>query len=253
MKCLEATLRISGLCEQFDRSQGEHVTVAVVDSGVDGRHPDLSGADISGVAVDYSSGRPSIAPTEGDVAGHGTACAGLILRVAPRATILSCRVLDRNIKATSKSLLAALEWVLRQGSVQVVNLSLGTHNPAYGLEIAKLVDSMYARGVPVVVARGYGREPDYPAAFGSTVSVAGAHLESELQLIYRPNEIVAFAAKGHRVQVPWLNGTRVVVDGSSFAAPLVAGRLARFKSIRPDLKVWELKTLLMYQAFAQAG
>jgi subtilisin family serine protease len=183
-----------------------------------------------------------------DVAGHGTACADLVRRLAPGAKIVSCRILNRSISATSQALLVALDWVLAGPTVSVVNLSLGTPNRQFGLDIAERVDALYARGIPVVVARGYEDRLDYPSAFGSPFSIAAERLERDDELVHYAGDVVEFGARGFDVEVAWRGGARLNVSGSSFAAPLVAGRLARWKGLDPDLKVWDLKSLLVTQA-----
>jgi subtilisin family serine protease len=243
--------KICRLLERYAASTGEGVSVAVVDSGVEAGHPDIP-QPAGGVVIHDRNGTIEIRDYDGvDVAGHGTACAARILSIAPKVSIVSCRVLNSSIASTSAALIASLQWVLNQPQIQVVNLSLGSSNPKYGLPIIQLVDRLYARGIPVVASRGYENQPDYPAAFGSTVSVTSAKLDRDDQLSFHPGEIVEFGARGDEVSVPWRGGGRTVMSGSSFAAPLVAGRIARFKQLAPDLRVWEIKTLLQYQAVEQ--
>jgi hypothetical protein len=138
--------------------------------------------------------------------------------------------------------------VREQKDIYVVNLSLGTPNKDFGLEIASHVDALYSHGVPVVVARGYEDQPDYPSAFGSPVSVTAERLTDEEELHYRPGDVVEFGAKGYDLNVPWKGGTTCRVNGSSFAAALVSGRIARWKALDPSLKVWDIKALLVHQS-----
>jgi subtilisin family serine protease len=241
--------KISGLLEKYPRSRGDNVAVAIVDSGIESGHPDLAGVQVDGVVIEDRFGRILMRNFDGeDAAGHGTACAGLVLRMAPHARLISCRVLNESLRSTSRALLAALGWLRTLPDLGVVNLSLGTPSKDFGLEIAHHVDALYARGIPVVSARGYEFQPDYPSAFGSPVSVTAAEVESVDDLLYYPDDVVEFGAKGFGLEVPWRGGERILVNGSSFAAPLVAGRIARFKAVSPGLRVWELKTLLYYQA-----
>lgn len=244
------TLKVCAITDQlYAKATGAGTSVVVIDSGVEGNHPDLHGTEVSGVVITERFGRFVVSEYDGvDVAGHGTACADRIRHMAPDARIISCRILNRTIQATSQALLVALDWVLEQPGIDVVNLSLGTPNRQFGLDIAERVDQLYARGLPVVVARGYEDRLDYPSAFGSPVSVAAERVDQDDALIYYPGSVVEFGARGYNVEVAWKGGTRINVNGSSFAAPLIAGRLARLKSIEPELKVWDLKSLLVGQS-----
>lgn len=241
--------RICALLERHAGSDGRGCRVAVVDTGVEAAHPDFAGARIESVVVEERFGRIEVRDGDGtDANGHGTACASQVLRVAPGASILSVRVLGPSVGATSQALLGALDWLLAQGGLGVVNLSLGTPNSAFGLEIARRVDTLYARGIPVVAARGTPGTVDFPSAFGSPVSVEAAPFADPMRVGYVPADEVRFQAAGFDVEVAWREGRRARISGSSMAAPLVAGHLARWKSLLPDAAVWELKTLLMERA-----
>jgi subtilisin len=239
---------LSALLSNWPHSDGRGATIALVDSGVETSHPALAGASIECVALSFEGEAAVARPCEGrDVGGHGTACAARILSIAPAARILSCRVLSQSLQATSRQLIASLEWLAQREDLDVVNLSLGTPNRALGLEIAHAVDRFYARGIPLVASSGPSQRPDYPAVFSGPVSVASADCGDQ-ELVYRPGDLVEFGACGEARHVPWAGGGYLNISGSSFAAPLVAGRLARFKALNRTLTVWELKTLLQHQA-----
>lgn len=241
---------LAELLRQYDRAAGAGVTVAIIDSGIEAAHEALGGAPVESLAVLERDGQLRVEESEPlDVAGHGTACAGQVLSIAPRASLLSLRVLNRNVRTTSRALLQALSYLLNRPDVGVINLSLGTPRRDMALEMGTLVDAFYARGVPIVVSSGPSAVPDYPGCFASPISVASA--EGELppeKLLFYPGKLIEFGARGHDVEVPWRDGEWRIMDGSSFAAPLVAGRLARFKELDPGLRVWELKTLAQAQA-----
>ncbi|CAN5347764.1 hypothetical protein BH09SUM1_BH09SUM1_32420 [soil metagenome] len=244
---------LQGLLDQWPATTGAGMTVALLDSGVEASHPDFRDAKIDGVVLGLDGDRVVSTPYQGeDVAGHGTACAGRILSIAPQVRIFSCQVLSSSSTTTSRLLLGALEWLLLRDDIDVVNLSIGTPNRALGLEIGHAVDRFHARGIPLVASAGPEERPDYPAVFSGPVSVTSGKCSSDSEIQFRPGELVEFAARGHDVEVPWRGGKRVMVTGSSFAAPLIAGRMARFKSLRRDLTVWELKTLLQHQACIDA-
>src|SRR4029078_9704188 len=79
----------------FGDADGQGVTVAIVDSGVDADHPVLAGHDVRQLRVDVGDDTAGVVDDieAGDLVGHGTACAGIIASVAPGAEIVSLRML----------------------------------------------------------------------------------------------------------------------------------------------------------------
>src|SRR5918911_1469666 len=86
---------------------GRGVRVAVVDSGIDAKHPALQDRIKGSVEAVVQGGKVSFRPsTSGDAAGHGTACAGIILSVAPEAELYSVKVLGSNASGSGDMFLA---------------------------------------------------------------------------------------------------------------------------------------------------
>jgi subtilisin family serine protease len=113
-----------------------NVNVAVIDSGIDGAHPDLN---VRG-GVDCTSGTPvTVSPI--DKLGHGTAVAGIIgarnnnlgiIGTAPGTPLWSVRVVDDNDVITEESLICAIDWVTStrkddddSNDIEVANISIG--------------------------------------------------------------------------------------------------------------------------------
>ena len=95
---------------------GRGVTVAIIDSGLEVDHPRLQGRVIESVAVELVDGEPNIvADTAGDLFGHGTACGGIILGLAPEVELVSVRVLGADLKGKGAAFLAGLEWATERG------------------------------------------------------------------------------------------------------------------------------------------
>src|SRR5947209_12097260 len=110
---------------------GRGVRVAVIDSGIDTEHPALKGKIKESAEAIVEGGRIVFHPsTAGDVAGHGTACAGIILSVAPEAELYSVKVLGPNASGSGEMFLAGLDYAIKQ-HMNVINLSLGTTKPEY--------------------------------------------------------------------------------------------------------------------------
>ena len=94
----------------FGDGRGEGVTVAIVDSGVEGDHPAIGGRLRQSVRVELHGEDASVVDDVAvDVVGHGTACAGIIHDLAPAAEFVSVRVLANN-RAKGAAFAAGLEW-----------------------------------------------------------------------------------------------------------------------------------------------
>ena len=143
---------------------GNGVGVAVIDSGV-ADHPDLAGRVVARVDFtgEQSNGDPGGHGTHvaGLIAGDGTASAGAWTGVAPRANIVSVRVIDANGHATLSTIFAGLQWVLANRAtynIKVVNMSFGgTALSGYQDDLlASAAEMLYFAGLTVVVAAGNG-------------------------------------------------------------------------------------------------
>src|SRR5436309_3285560 len=87
-------------------SDGAGVRVAIVDSGVDATHELVGGIQRSVAVEKTADGEPAVVDDErGDVAGHGTACAGIIRSMAPACELWSARVLGPGSKGGASALL----------------------------------------------------------------------------------------------------------------------------------------------------
>src|SRR5688572_9510401 len=90
---------------------GRGVSVAVIDSGIDRDHPDLKGRLAESVEARVEGKRVVFEPSKsGDSAGHGTACAGIIAKVAPDARLNSIKVLGAAGLGDGNVFLAGLEY-----------------------------------------------------------------------------------------------------------------------------------------------
>jgi len=226
---------------------GAGVKVAIIDSGVDCKHPDLNGLELEdSVSVIAERGRIAVREGEGfDIYGHGTAVAGLVRKVAPAATIGSFRVLDARNSSRSDIIRSGVQLALDRG-YQILNCSFGCVGSVRYIEKYKdWVDHSYLHGVHVIAACSNNSmlEPEWPAYFTSVVSVNMARTDSDF-VIHRPGQMVSFAARGEKVEVPWLDGKRRVETGSSLATPTVSGYMARLISAFPDLSPAMAKELL---------
>ena len=225
-------------------ADGAGVRVAVLDSGVDGDH-ELVGGLQRAVAVERTPGGEPVVAADalGDVAGHGTACAGIIRSVAPACELWSVRVLGPGSREGPSALLAGLRWAVDEGC-EIVNLSLSTPRREAAALLHDIADEAYFAGT-VLVASAHNLEVrSYPWRFASVISVASHDGRDPFEYLYNPSPPVEFLARGIDVEVAWLGGSRIVAAGNSFATACVTGICALILSKHPGLTPFELKAIL---------
>src|SRR6185503_1828497 len=148
---------------------GRGVTVAIVDSGIDTSHPDLAGRVVETVEARIEKTRVQFPESDtGDSAGHGTACAGIIARIAPDVRIASIKVLNAGGMGDGQVFLAGLEYAIKK-RYKVVNLSLGTTKPQFFAPLHDLLDRAYQAGCIVVAAANNLPQPSFPSVFSSSL------------------------------------------------------------------------------------
>ena len=221
------------LADLHQIATGKGVSVAVIDSMIDGAHPDLAGQIRS--RENFVEGR-SDTPER-----HGTGVAGVIAAVennglgiagiAPRARLMALRACWQSAPSRADTydtvcdtlgLAEALHFAILHNA-QVINLSLsGPPDPLLG----KLIDVAVAHGVTVVGAA----DPNvpgggFPASHAGVVAVAVDGLEASTAGLY--------TAPGRDVPTTQPGGQWTLVNGSSFAAAHVSGLFALMRERAP--------------------
>lgn len=230
-------------------------TIALIDSGVDASHPLLAGASIRHLYITRRG--EGFAVEEGqpiDHSGHGTACAGILHRLAPGSPITSVCVLGPDGRASREALIFALRVCVRE-RFDVVNLSLGIDVPRAAplrpgdhkaiVDLYEIADAAYTAGV-VLVAAGPNVEAlrTYPGRFKSLIGVGRGRFDDPLALrseITADHEIVA---PGEDVTAPAAGGGERRWTGTSFACPHVSAHVARLRAARPGMTVEAIKAAL---------
>jgi len=248
---LQTSLGSMQLEQAHRMSQGRGVKVAVVDTGVDARHPDLSGRIRA--EHDFVS-RPGAEPHH---ERHGTAVAGIIgaragnaegiIGVAPEAELYSLKacwpLAAGSAAATCNSftLARALAGAIDL-EADVLNLSLS--GPADPL-LARMVRAAVARGMLVVGAVPENRVRQdsvvFPSSLDGVIAVRSAGPTATGKSAVVP-------APGHDVLAPVPGGRYEFQSGSSMATAHVAGVAALLRAVRPELTPAELERLLMAAA-----
>ncbi|WP_237720093.1 S8 family serine peptidase [Streptomyces xiaopingdaonensis] len=266
-----------GLAQAWDLAQGEGVTVGVVDSGVDDRHPGLDG--VVGTAAEVATVRTK----EGfriqqprspdlDCEGHGTAVAGLIAAqrtadsplpgVAPGARVRSVRVADGVENASGEALAAAIDRAAA-GDAKILNLSFAL--PVDRAPVRAAVRRAVQDDVLVVAAAGNegsaeetagsGSAPKtYPAAYKGVLAVGAVAADGQPMQESNSGDWVDLAAYGEEEAVLASGGRGFRSEkGTSFAAPQVAAAAALVRSRHPGLDAGEVADRLVASAAPVGG
>jgi subtilisin family serine protease len=206
----------------FAGRTGRGVTVALLDSGVHGDHPHVGGV---------RGGRSFLDGTDADDfvdrVGHGTAVAAAIREKSPAVDLIAGRIFDRQLATNVDVLVRAICWAADQGA-QLINLSLGTTNPAHAEKLAPAVSYAGERGSIVVSAREWNGATWLPGSLAGVVGVvADADLDREaIDVTAIDGGLPHFRAAPFPRPIPNVPRERNL-SGVSFAVANVTGFLAR--------------------------
>lgn len=233
----------------FQTLTGAGVRVAVVDSGVDPTHPRIRVA--GGIALSVGGGgRIEQIGEIADKAGHGTACAGIILKKAPAASIFSVRIFDESLSADGSVLVAALRWCLDEG-MDVVNLSLGTTDASFRRPLAEAAREAVRAGIVLVASEHNEGLESYPAVLPDVIGVAGGKVAGRYGFHYREGKPIECVARGDEQRLCWLQPREVMTAGTSFAAPHISGIVALIREASPGAGLEEVREVLKANAVAE--
>jgi hypothetical protein len=197
------------------------VRIAIIDSGV---HPDHPHIDAGRLLPGFSIAKDgAISELDSlDALGHGTAVTAAIQDQATDALCLPIRVFHDTLRTTARALVTAIDRAV-VARVDLINLSLGTTNPAHHNLFAAAADRAREAGILIVAAREAEGTPCYP---GSLNQVLGVSLDWDCprdQYRVRDSEV---DASGHPRPIPGVEQRRNLY-GVSFAVANMSGILAR--------------------------
>ena len=233
------------LDDGWRNATGHGVSVAIIDSGIDTGHPDLAGKVVESVEAKLENKRVVFAPADGeDAAGHGTACAGIISKIAPQSQIYSIKVLGPGGLGDGHAFLAGLEYAIKR-RFRVINLSLGTTKPQFFAPLHDLLDRAYLAGCIVVSAANNLPQPSFPSVFSSSlISVSKVDSTEPMDFGFRYGEVIELTAPGVNVRTTWPGGVYRNLTGNSFACPHIAGIIALILEKHPERTPFQIKSAL---------
>lgn len=202
----------------------EPMRIAVIDSGVHPTHPHIdAGHLLPGLCVLADGTVLDGAEDALDKLGHGTAVTAAVQEQAPGAMILPIRVFRDGLRASARALAGGIRCAI-EARVDLINLSLGTTNPAHADVFAALADEAAAAGALIVAAREAQGEPCWP---GCLPQVLGVGLDWDIPrgspCLDASGQVVM--ASGYPRPIPGVSQQRNLY-GISFAVAQVTGWIA---------------------------
>jgi hypothetical protein len=220
---------------------GAGIKVAVLDTGIDTSHEIFQGSLApSSEWKDFvdNDNNPQEGGSSVDAGfGHGTAVAGIILQVAPKATILPIRVLDRDGGGDLDDVIAGIDWAIQKGA-KIINLSLGSVSNTDAL--TNMVNYAASRNILIVSSAGNHGQANgltYPACmsrslgsidgvFGKVFSVGSVDSSNVTSLFSNYAGNLSGVAPGENIVTAFPGSQLIAATGTSFAAPLYSGAFA---------------------------
>lgn len=221
--------------QAWDGSRGRAIKVAILDTGIDGSHPDLAPNFWGGASfIDDES-------STNDFHGHGTHCAGTVaavlngagvVGVAPAASLYAVKVLNRHGSGSYSSIIAGIDWCVNKKRMHVASMSLGGSAASNALET--MCQAAFDAGVLLVAAAGNAGPPPgggtssvlYPAKYPSVIAVSAIGTDNVVAGFSSRGPEVELCAPGVSVLSTAPGGGYQTMSGTSMACPHVAGAAA---------------------------
>ncbi len=238
---------------------GKGIKIGIVDTGIHTNHPDLKVAG----GISFVKGEPSYEDEE----GHGTHVAGIIaaqdntigtLGIAPDAEIYAIKALDRLGDGNQSDIVAAIEWAITK-ELDIVNLSISAPNGSYLLNEA--IRKAYNAGIILVAASGNSLQSNttiqdvlYPARYPEVIAVGAIGEKHQLASFSYFGQSLDFVAPGEKIYSTYngmIDGVfhdYAYMNGTSMAAPYVAGIAALYKQAYPQLNNKAIREMMQRNA-----
>jgi thermitase len=217
--------------QAWDLRPGGNGMIAIVDTGVDSGHPDLSSNINLSLGYDFinSDNNPD------DDNGHGTFVAGIasavinngqgISGISENAQIMPLKVLDANGEGYESDVALAVRYAADNGA-KIINLSLGGDTPSQLLEDAV----NYADSLGSIVVASSGNEGastlSYPAAYPAAIAVGSTNQTDQKSAFSNWGTNLDIMAPGEDIISTFMGSAYASGDGTSASAPIVSGALS---------------------------
>lgn len=223
------------LPKAWEKTRGEGVKIAVLDSGCDLDHPDLIQNLLPGINIINSKLSPE------DDCGHGTHATGIIVAenndigmvgVAPKAKVIPVKVLDKNGSGKLENVAKGIRWAVDNGA-DIITMSLGCPNPLATLR--KSLQYAVSKNVPIFCAAGNAgltKDVFYPAAYPETIAIGSIDEDFDRSKFSNTGTNLDFMAPGGKIFSTIPDNWYGIMSGTSMACPFGVGVAALLLSYK---------------------
>jgi subtilase family protein len=229
--------------EAHQLATGKSILVAVIDSLIDAKHPDLDGTIAK--SIDELGGADT-PPQHGTAIAGAIAAHGRLLGIAPGVRLLAERAFDDTpgkSKGTSFAIYKSLQ-AAADGGARVVNMSfVGPADPA----LHRMLAAAYAKDMVLIAAAGNtgpDAAPLYPAADPDVIAVTATDSNDGLFKMANRGSYIAVAAPGVEILALAPGEAYQITTGTSVAAAHVSGIAALLLELKPSLKPKDIRTII---------
>jgi subtilisin family serine protease len=230
------------------------ITVAVIDTGVNGQHEDLGAGKVT-AGFNFVDGVDITAGMNSDDYGHGTHVSGIIgavgnngkgvAGVSWNTAIMPVKVLDATGSGVTSAITAGIIWAVDNGA-NVINMSLG--GTGYSQAMADAVDYALTNGVVVVCAMGNDGSfvKEFPASYSGVIAVGSTNGRDQLSGFSTRGSLISVAAPGENIYSlsNLANDGYLFMSGTSMAAPFVSGVASLLLANNPSLTPAEVRSII---------
>lgn len=214
------------LPKAWEKTQGEGVKIAVVDTGCDLKHPDLVDNLLPGINL-INTSKPPL-----DDNGHGTHATGIIcasnneigvVGSAPGAKVMPIKVLDKTGNGDLGTVAIGVRWAVDNGA-DFISMSLGSPRPLQN--IRKAIQYAESKGVVVFCAAGnmgLSRDVFFPSAYPETIAIGSIDENFDRSKFSNTGKNLDFLAPGGKILSTTPNSWYGIMSGTSQACPWVVG------------------------------
>ncbi|GED66324.1 hypothetical protein BRE01_00260 [Brevibacillus reuszeri] len=245
-------LPLIGMEKSWDISEGSSdVLVAVVDTGVDMKHPEFAGKLVEGYNILEDNNKPQ------DDNGHGTHVSGVIAAktnnkdgiagMTWKSKLMPIKAIGADGSGSAVDIAQGIYWATDHGA-DVINLSVGNYTSSAALKEA--CQYAFQKNVILVAASGNDAsdQPSYPAAYDEVLSVAAVDHRKERADFSNFGEHLDVSAPGVDIPSTYIYSDYASLSGTSMACPHVAALAALVRSVQPHMKNSEVMDVIRKSA-----